>query len=81
MVEGSMYKLFSTETQVRAAGDFLDIFGLDGILEAPEPDAPAGGEFAHEFRHSIVVPIYGGSSEVQRRIISERGLGLPRSNR
>jgi alkylation response protein AidB-like acyl-CoA dehydrogenase len=79
MVEGSMFKLFSAESQVRAASELLDLFGPLGLLEAGHPSSPAGGEFAHEFRHSIVVPIYGGSSEVQRRIIAERGLGLPRS--
>jgi alkylation response protein AidB-like acyl-CoA dehydrogenase len=79
MIEGSMYKLFSAESQVRAASDLLDIFGPLGLIEAGEPAAPGSGEFAHEFRHSIVLPIYGGSSEVQRRIIAERGLGLPRS--
>jgi len=79
MIEGSMFKLFSAESQVRAASDLLDIFGILGILEAGEPAAPGSGEFTHEYRHSIVLPIYGGSSEVQRRIIAERGLGLPRS--
>jgi alkylation response protein AidB-like acyl-CoA dehydrogenase len=79
MVEGSMFKLFSAESQVRAAGDLLDIFGPLGLVEAGDPSSPGAGEFAHEFRHSIVLPIYGGSSEVQRRIIAERGLGLPRS--
>jgi alkylation response protein AidB-like acyl-CoA dehydrogenase len=81
MIEGSMYKLFSAESQVRAASDLLDIFGPLGLLEAGEPAAPGEGEFSQEFRHSIVLPIYGGSSEVQRRIIAERGLGLPRSTR
>ncbi len=81
MIEGSMFKLFSAESQVRAASDLLDIFGSLGLLEAGDPAAPGAGEFSHEFRHSIVLPIYGGSSEVQRRIIAERGLGLPRSKR
>ena len=81
MIEGSMFKLFSAESQVRAASDLLDIFGPSGMLEFGDPSAPGSGEFSHEFRHSIVLPIYGGSSEVQRRIIAERGLGLPRSNR
>jgi alkylation response protein AidB-like acyl-CoA dehydrogenase len=81
MIEGSMFKLFSAESQVRSASDLLDIFGPSGLLEAGNPGAPGSGEFSHEFRHSIVLPIYGGSSEVQRRIIAERGLGLPRSNR
>jgi alkylation response protein AidB-like acyl-CoA dehydrogenase len=81
MIEGSMFKLFSAESQVRAASDLLDIFGPLGLLEAGDPAAPGAGEFSHEFRHSIVLPIYGGSSEVQRKIIAERGLGLPRASR
>jgi hypothetical protein len=81
LVEGSMFKLFSAESQVRAASDLLDIFGPLGLIEAGDPAAPGSGEFCHEFRHSIVLPIYGGSSEVQRRIIAERRLGLPRSDR
>jgi hypothetical protein len=79
MIEGSMFKLFSAESQVRAASDLVDIFGPLGVIEAGEPFSPGSGEFSHEFRHSIVLPIYGGSSEVQRKIIAERGLGLPRS--
>jgi alkylation response protein AidB-like acyl-CoA dehydrogenase len=78
VVEGSMHKLFSAESEVRAASELLDIFGAAGVLELDEPDAPALGELALEFRHSIVLPIYGGSSEVQRKIIAERHLGLPR---
>jgi alkylation response protein AidB-like acyl-CoA dehydrogenase len=81
MVEGSMFKLFSAEAQVRAASDLLDIFGPLGLLEPGDPAAPGSGEFSHEFRHSIVLPIYGGSSEVQRRIIAQHRLGLPRSDR
>lgn len=81
LVEGSMFKLFSAESQVRASSDLLDIFGPLGAIETGDPAAPGAGEFCHEFRHSIVLPIYGGSSEVQRMIIAERGLGLPRSNR
>ena len=81
LIEGSMFKLFSAESQVRAASDLLDIFGPLGLIEAGDPAAPASGVFCHEFRHSIVLPIYGGSSEMQRKIIAERGLGLPRSDR
>lgn len=75
-IEGSMHKLFSAESEVRAASQLLDLFGAEGALELGETGAPATGELALEFRHSIVLPIYGGSSEVQRKIIAERHLGL-----
>jgi alkylation response protein AidB-like acyl-CoA dehydrogenase len=69
-VEGSMAKLFVTEAFTRAAGDCRDIV---------PPDAPIFDFVEHAYRHSTVTTIYGGSSEVQRGIIAEHGLGLPRS--
>ena len=79
LVEGSMAKLFNTEAFTRAASDLLDVVGAAGLLRAGEADAPLRGLVEHAFRHSTVTTIYGGSSEVQRGIIAERGLGLPRS--
>ena len=70
MVEGSMAKLFITEWFTAMASELLDTFGADGVVAGP---------FEHAYRHSTVTTIYGGSSEVQRGIIAERGLGLPRT--
>ncbi|TDC74906.1 acyl-CoA dehydrogenase family protein [Actinomadura sp. 7K507] len=78
-VEGSMHKLFSAESRVRFSSVLLDLLGPQGLREVGDPKAVAGGAFAEEFRHAVILPIWGGSSEVQRRIIAERGLGLPRS--
>jgi alkylation response protein AidB-like acyl-CoA dehydrogenase len=70
LVEGSMAKLFTTEWFTAMAAELLDLAG---------PEATQAGLLEHAFRHSTVTTIYGGSSEVQRGIIAERGLGLPRS--
>jgi hypothetical protein len=78
-VEGSMAKLFITEAFTRAATDLLDVLGAAGVLPHGDDDAPNAGLVEHAFRHSTVTTIYGGSSEVQRGIIAERGLGLPRT--
>ena len=78
-VEGSMAKLFITEAFTRAAADLLDLFGPAGVLPHGDADAPLAGLVEHAYRHSTVTTIYGGSSEVQRGIIAERGLGLPRT--
>ncbi len=79
LVEGSMAKLFITEAFAAAASDLLDLFGADGLASRTDPHAALSGLVEHAWRHSTVTTIYGGSSEVQRGIIAERGLGLPRT--
>jgi alkylation response protein AidB-like acyl-CoA dehydrogenase len=79
IVEGSMAKLFATEAFQRASGELLDLLGPEGLLQHGEPEVPAEGWVEHAFRHAVVTTIYAGSSEIQRSIIAERGLGLPRA--
>ena len=74
-----MAKLFTSEAFQRAATDLLDLLGAEGVLQHGSPGAPAEGWVEHAYRHAAVMTIYAGSSEVQRSIIAERGLGLPRS--
>ncbi|HEY8527733.1 MAG TPA: acyl-CoA dehydrogenase [Acidimicrobiales bacterium] len=77
-VEGSMAKLFLTETFVRAANDLVDLAGTEGLLPRHEEGAVLNGLLEHGVRHAVVTTIYGGSSEIQREIVAQRGLGLPR---
>ena len=79
IVEGSKAKLFGSESFQRASADLVDLLGPAGVLQRGEPDAPLRGAVEHAFRHAVVMTIYAGSSEIQRSIIAERGLGLPRS--
>jgi alkylation response protein AidB-like acyl-CoA dehydrogenase len=78
-VEGTMAKLFTTEHYQRSASDLLDLLGVDGVRRHGDPRAPADGWIEATYRHSQVTTIYGGTSEVLRNIIAQRGLGLPRS--
>ena len=78
MVEGSMAKLFLSEAFLAASGDLLDLCGHEGVLQHGEGSAPLGGLVEHAYRHAVVTTIYGGTSEIQRGIIAQRGLGLPR---
>jgi alkylation response protein AidB-like acyl-CoA dehydrogenase len=80
-VEGSMHKLWYAERLNAAASELLDMLGEDGVLAPSAADAPVHGAVEHTYRHAPVTVIYGGSSEIQRSIIAERGLGLPRSRR
>jgi alkylation response protein AidB-like acyl-CoA dehydrogenase len=78
-IEGSMRKLFWTESVQRHYSDALDILGAEGALAPGAADAPLGGAFEHDFRAAVVTTVYGGASEILREIIAERRLGLPRN--
>ena len=78
-VEGSMTKLFRSESDQRQHREALDVLGAEGLL-APDADgAPLDGALELGFRASVVETIYGGSSEIMREMIAEGRLGLPRN--
>jgi hypothetical protein len=78
-VEGSMSKLFSSEATNLRSSRLIDALGPEGLRSYDSPGAPAGGNVEHHFRHAPFTSIAGGTSEIQRSIIAERGLKLPRS--
>jgi alkylation response protein AidB-like acyl-CoA dehydrogenase len=78
-VEGSMTKLFASESYKKHSKWFIDMFGTQGLLRLGNPDAPAGGVIDEHFRHAPVTTIYGGTSEISKNLIAEGFLGLPRT--
>jgi len=80
-IEGSMHKLFHAERFQTAVAELLDMLGPEGVLAHGDDDAPVAGWVEHQYRHAPVTTIYGGTSEVMRNIIAQRGLGLPRARR
>lgn len=77
---GSMSKLFSTERLERQAAAALEIVGPDAVRSYGEASAPQGGRIEHMVRHAKGTTIYAGTSEIQRNIIAQHVLGLPRSS-
>jgi alkylation response protein AidB-like acyl-CoA dehydrogenase len=75
--EAAMGKVFASELQERLGQAALDILGTAGLLSEDEPSAPVG-EMEQVLRHSIMGLIGGGTNEIQRNIIAQRGLDLPR---
>ncbi|MCU1498639.1 MAG: acyl-CoA dehydrogenase protein [Acidimicrobiales bacterium] len=79
-VEGTMAKLFTTEHYQFAGNELVDALGSDGLTRHGDPTARAAdGWIEAIYRHCQVTTIYGGTSEVCRGIIAERGLALPRN--
>jgi alkylation response protein AidB-like acyl-CoA dehydrogenase len=72
---GPMSKLFSTEAFLADATDLLDLTAPDSLLKGRQ--GAAAIEAAH--RHAAATTIYGGTSEIQRSLVAERRLNMPRS--
>jgi len=72
---GPMAKLFSSEKFLK---DSADLLSLTAPYSLSKRSGPAG--YLNQcYRHAQGTTIYGGTSEVHRSMIAERGLGLPRS--
>jgi len=76
--QGSTQKLGWSELDQRIKDLAGRILGPAGLLLPGDPLAADGGRWAHEQLWSRAATIYAGTSEVQRNIIAERVLGLPR---
>jgi alkylation response protein AidB-like acyl-CoA dehydrogenase len=72
--ESSMVKVFWSELDVRMHELALDLLGPHAeLLDGPTAAWMKGYEFA------LAGPIYAGTNEIQRNVIAERVLGLPRA--
>src|SRR5262250_1869573 len=78
---GMVMKLSSTQLGYDIAKLAMDVMGDRGLLAPGEPNAPAMGMFGMAYMWSLGVLIAGGAANIQRNIIAERGLGLPRDAR
>jgi alkylation response protein AidB-like acyl-CoA dehydrogenase len=74
-------KLASTTLGYDIARLAMDVMGDRALLAPGEPSAPAMGMFSTAYMWSLGVLIAGGAANIQRNIIAERGLGLPRDTR
>jgi alkylation response protein AidB-like acyl-CoA dehydrogenase len=71
--ESSMVKVFWSELDVRLHDLALDLLGGEAeLLDGPDAAWMKGYQFA------LAGPIYAGTNEIQRNVIAERVLGLPR---
>ena len=76
--DSSMNKVFWSEMDVRTHETALAIIGDALELDEGSDGAVDGGHWMKGFQFALAGPIYAGTNEIQRNIIAERVLGLPR---
>jgi alkylation response protein AidB-like acyl-CoA dehydrogenase len=79
--ESSLNKVFWSELDIALHETALDLLGPGGELSDEASEAPAHGSWAEGYTFSLAGPIYAGTNEIQRDIIAERLLGLPKGRR
>ncbi len=77
-IAASVNKLVSTELNHDIAALAMEIMGSYGTLARRSRHVIDRGTWPVEFMFTLGLIIGGGTSQIQKNIISERGLGLPR---
>jgi alkylation response protein AidB-like acyl-CoA dehydrogenase len=75
---GAISKVFSGELMERFGEAALEILGLRAALSQGAAGNLRNGRYEQGLRHSLMWVISIGTNEIQRNLIAQRGLGLPR---
>jgi alkylation response protein AidB-like acyl-CoA dehydrogenase len=75
---GLVVKLRGTELRHELEGLAIDVMGEFGLLYGDAPHLRGGGAWQRDYMFFLGLIIGGGTSQIQKNIIGERGLGLPR---
>ena len=72
-------KLYGTEMRYELEALAIDVMGELGTLYEDSPHIRDEGSWQYAFMYYLGLIIGGGTSQIQKNIISERGLGMPRA--
>jgi alkylation response protein AidB-like acyl-CoA dehydrogenase len=81
MHDGAMAKLMFSELNLEIARFAVELGGEAGVLVDGDTDVLDDGRWQDEWLYARAYTIAGGSSEIMRNLIAERGLALPRERR
>jgi alkylation response protein AidB-like acyl-CoA dehydrogenase len=76
--EQALMKAYSSEAHQRLSVAFTELLGDQGLDLSHIPGNRRGGSWIEEYFETFASTISAGSSEIQRNIIAEKVLGLPR---
>ena len=74
-------KLQGTELRHELEGLAIDVMGESGLAYGSNPYLREKGSWQYQYMFFLGLIIGGGTSQIQKNIISERGLGMPREPR
>lgn len=77
-VEASIARLHNTQIEQQVSHVGLEILGLSGQLTADDPAALLAGLAHRQWVRTIPTTVTAGTLEIQKNLVAERGLGLPR---
>lgn len=77
-IAGLVVKLMGCELNHQLAALAIDALGELGVLYEKSPHLRAGGRWQRSYMFDLGLIIGGGTAQIQKNIISERGLGMPR---
>jgi len=78
--EGSLARLANIQTAREIATYGLELMGLDAELTHEAKGAPLHGMMEYHYGEGLAGGVAAGTLEIQRNVIAERGLGLPRGS-
>lgn len=77
----SVTKVYGSESSIEILRKLIDIVGLNGMVRADSAASFLMGELEYEVRASVTLTFGGGTNELQRELISQFGIGMPRAVR
>lgn len=75
---GLVAKLQGTELRHEIEALAIDALGELGLAYGENPQLRGAGSWQYQYMYYLGLIIGGGTSQIQKNIISERGLGMPR---
>ncbi len=76
--EASLNKIFWSEMDLKMHQTALQLLGHQALLQAAAPDAVDNAGWLDGYLFSLSGPIYAGTNEIQRNVIADQVLRLPR---
>ena len=77
----STTKVYGSESGIEILRVLSNIVGANGLVRGGSPASVMQGELEYEVRASVTLTFGGGTNEIQRELIAQFGLGMPRTQR